>query len=98
MLVGGALAGLAGVIHFAGVEHQLRPGMTTNIGYIGFLASWFVRHRPLAVLAACFAFAGLTVAGDSLQIDAGLPAATSSILTGLVLVAVLGWTSQKAKS
>jgi simple sugar transport system permease protein len=97
MLVGGALAGLGGVIHFAGVEHQLRPGMVTNIGYIGFLASWLSRHKPVAVLAASFVFAGLTVAGDSLQIDAGLPAATSNILTGLVLVAVLGWASKGAR-
>jgi simple sugar transport system permease protein len=98
MLVGGALAGLAGVIHFAGVEHQLRPGMVTNIGYIGFLASWLSRHKPLAVLASSFVLAGLTVAGDSLQIDAGLPAATANILTGLVLIAVLGWTSKGAKA
>lgn len=98
MLVGGALAGLAGVIHFAGVEHQLRPGMVTNIGYIGFLASWLSRHKPLAVLASSFVLAGLTVAGDSLQIDAGLPAATANILTGLVLIAVLGWTSKGARA
>ena len=98
MLVGGALAGLAGVLHFAGVEHQLRPGMVTNIGYVGFLASWLARHRPPAVLLASFVLAGLTVAGDSLQIDAGLPAATANILTGLVLVAVLGWTSKGARS
>jgi simple sugar transport system permease protein len=94
MLVGGALAGAGGVIHFAGVEHQLRPGMVSNIGYVGFLASWLARHKPFAVLVASFVFAGLTVAGDSLQIDAGLPAATSNILTGLVLVAVLGWASK----
>jgi simple sugar transport system permease protein len=50
------------------------------------------------VLLAALVLAGLAVAGDSLQIDSGLPAATVNILTGLVLVAVLGWTQRKAKA
>jgi simple sugar transport system permease protein len=95
MLVGGGLAGLAGAIHLAGVEYQLRPGFAAQVGYIGFLASWLVRHRPGPVLIASVAMAALVVTGDSLQLDAGLPAATVSILTGLVLAAVLGWTGTR---
>jgi hypothetical protein len=33
----------------------------------------------------------LTVAGDSLQIDSGLPSASVNILMALVLLAVFGW-------
>ncbi|RAY16204.1 ABC transporter permease [Actinomadura craniellae] len=95
MLVGGALAGLAGAVHLAGVEFKLRPGLTTNIGYLAFLASWLVRHRPLPVIGAALLLAGVTIAGDSLQLDSGLPAATVHVLTGLVLLAVLGWTRRK---
>jgi simple sugar transport system permease protein len=98
MLVGGALAGLAGVLHVAGVEYKLRPGFAVFIGYTGFLASWVGRHRPVAVLLAAAAFAAITVSGDSLQIDSGLPAATVNVLTGLVLIGVLGWTSKKGAS
>ncbi len=97
MLVGGALAGLAGAVQFTGVEYKLRPGLTTNIGYIGFLVSWLARHRPIPVLLGSLAFAAITVAGDSFQIDSGLPAASVNILTGLVLIAVLGWTGPAAK-
>jgi simple sugar transport system permease protein len=86
------------MLHFAGVEYKLRPGLTTNIGYVGFLASWLARHRPVPVLLASLAFAAITVAGDSMQIDSGLPAATVNILTGLILVAVLGWTQKKVRS
>jgi simple sugar transport system permease protein len=96
LLVGGALAGLAGVIEFSGVEYKLRPGFGAQIGYVGFLASWLARHKPIPVLIAAFVFAALTVAGDSLQLDAHLPAATVSILTALILAAVLGWTQRKA--
>jgi ABC-type uncharacterized transport system permease subunit len=95
MLVGGALAGLGGAIHLTGVEYQLRPSFGMQLGYIGFLASWLARHKPGPVLLASLVLAGLAVAGDSLQIDSGLPAATVNILTGLVLVAVLGWTGTR---
>jgi simple sugar transport system permease protein len=97
MLVGGALAGLAGAIQFSGVEYKLRPNLTANIGYIAFLISWLARHRPIPVLLGSLAFAAITVAGDSFQIDSGLPSATVNILTGLILVAVLGWTGPAAK-
>lgn len=97
LLVGGALAGLAGMVHFAGVEYKLRPGFGAQIGYTAFLASWLARHRPVPVVIACFVFAALTVAGDSLQLDAGLPAATVNVLTGLILVAVLGWASTRTR-
>jgi len=95
LLVGGALAGIAGMIQFAGIEYKLRSGFGLQIGYIGFLASWLARHRPLPVLLASFIFAALAVAGDSLQLDAQLPAATVSILTAFILIAVLGFTQKK---
>lgn len=98
LLVGGALAGLAGMVHFAGVEYKLRPGFGAQIGYTAFLASCLARHRPIPVIIACFVFASLTVAGDSLQLDSGLPAATVNILTGLILVAVLGFTASRKKA
>ena len=47
MPVGGALAGLGGMIQLAGAEFKLRPGVLASYGYVGFLASWLARHRPL---------------------------------------------------
>jgi general nucleoside transport system permease protein len=90
MLVGGALAGLAGLVHFAGTEFKLRPGMTASFGYVGFLASWLAAHRPLRVAGAAVLLAGIAMAGDSLQIDSGLPAASVNVLMAIVLLVVLG--------
>jgi len=90
MLVGGALAGLGGMVHFAGAEFKLRPGMTLNFGYIAFLAAWLARHEPLKVAGAALLLAAIAIGGDSLQVDSGLPAAAVNVLMGLVLVAVMG--------
>jgi ABC-type uncharacterized transport system permease subunit len=96
MAVGGALAGLGGMVHFAGAEFKLRPGMTANFGYIAFLASWLARHRPERVALAALLLSAIAVAGDSLQIDSNLPAASVNILMALVLLAVLGGARRKA--
>lgn len=89
MLGGGALAGLAGVIHFAGTEFTLRSGMTYNFGYIGFLAAWMAMHKPMRVALAALLLSALAVGADSLQIDANLPAATINVLMAVVLLVVL---------
>lgn len=97
LMIGGALAGLAGMVHFAGVEYKLRPGFGDQLGYVSFLACWLARHQPFPILVAAFVFASLSVAGDSLQLDAGLPAASVNVLTALILIAVLGFTASKKK-
>jgi len=96
--VGGALAGLGGFVQLAGVEFKLRQGFLAGYGYIGFLASWLARHRPLQVAVGALALAAIAVGGDSLQIDSGLPAAGVNILMALVLVAVFGWTRTTRRS
>jgi len=98
MLVGGALAGLAGMVHLAGTEFKLRPGMTATFGYVGFLVSWLAGHRPPRVALAALLLAAIAIAGDSLQIDSGLPAASVNVLMALVLLAVLGTNLRRKKS
>jgi simple sugar transport system permease protein len=98
MLVGGALAGLGGMIHYAGAEFKLRSGMTLNFGYIAFLASWLARHSPVKVAGAAVLLAAIAIAGDSLQLDSGLPAAAVNVLMGLVLLAVMGRGAVRART
>jgi ABC-type uncharacterized transport system permease subunit len=96
MLVGGALAGLGGVVQLAGAEFKLRQGFLLTYGYVGFLASWLARHKPINVAIAAVVLAAISITGDSLQIDSSLPAATVNVLMALVLLAVFGWTRVKA--
>ncbi len=90
MIAGGGLAGLAGMVEVAGIHHGLRPGISDNLGYLGLLASWLAGHDPLAIIAACFLIAVFLVAGDVLQLTAGLPSAAGLVLIGLALFFVLG--------
>jgi simple sugar transport system permease protein len=98
MLIGGALAGLGGATQLAGAEFKLRPGFLVTYGYIGFLASWLARHDPPKVAIGAVLLAAISIAGDSLQIDSALPAATVNILMALVLLAVFGFGEKKART
>jgi simple sugar transport system permease protein len=95
MLLGGALAGLGGVVHLAGAEFKLRPGFLVTYGYIGFLASWLARHDPLKVALSALVLGAISITGDSLQIDSQLPAATVNVLMALVLIAVFAFASRR---
>ncbi len=90
MVAGGALAGLAGMVEVSGIHHDLRPGISNNLGYLGLLASWLAGHNPVPIVAACFLIAVFLVAGDVLQLTAGLPSAAGLVLIGLALFFVLG--------
>ncbi len=91
MVLGGALAGLAGMLEVSGVEGRLRPGIMVGFGYIGFLASWLARHHPLKAVLASLVLAAIAVGGNGLKISAGVSGAAVNVLMALVLLAVLGW-------
>ncbi len=90
MVAGGALAGLAGMVEVSGIHHDLRPGISNNLGYLGLLASWLAGHNPVGIVAACSMIAVFLVAGDVLQLTVGLPSAAGLVLIGLALFFVLG--------
>jgi simple sugar transport system permease protein len=96
MVVGGAVAGIAGMAEVAGIQGRLRPGISVNYGYIGFLAAWLGGHRPLGILFACLLFGAISVGGDSLQLGLDLPGSTVNILMALILFAVLAGRKNRA--
>ena len=89
LLIGGALAGLAGFGEVSAIQERLRPGVSPGFGFIGFLASWLGGHNPLTIVLMTFVLAVLTAGGDSLQISHGLPFASVNLLMSLTLFAVL---------
>lgn len=89
MIIGGLLAGLAGMVQLSGVEFQAKRGVAGAYGFLGFLVSWLTRHNPVWIVVASIAVGAVRVGGDALQIDADLPASSVNILLALLLLAVL---------
>jgi ABC-type uncharacterized transport system permease subunit len=89
MIVGGGLAGLAGMGEVAGLHHRLNPGVSSYYGYTGFLVSWLAGHRAALIPVMAFVMAVLASGGDILQITQGLPYAAVTLLMALILFVVL---------
>lgn len=89
MVVGGALAGLGGMLNFAGLEFQLRPDITATFGYVGFLASFLGRHDPPKVVGAALLFSAIAVSGNGIQLTFGIDGAIVDVLLALIVIAPL---------
>jgi general nucleoside transport system permease protein len=95
MIIGGGLAGLAGMGEVAGLHHRLNLGVSSSFGYTGFLVSWLAGHRPSLIPVMAFVLAVLTSGGNILQITTGLPYAAVTVLMALVLFTVLAARGRK---
>ena len=89
MMLGGALAALAGLGEVSVIQGRLRPDLSPGYGYIGFLISWLAEHRFLAIIPAAIVIGGLYSGGDALQLTARLPSSTIDIMLGLVFAGAL---------
>jgi simple sugar transport system permease protein len=89
MVAGGALAGLGGMLNFAGLEFQLRPDITATFGYVGFLASFLGRHDPPKVVGAALLFSAIAVSGNGIQLTYGIDGAIVDVLLALIVIAPL---------
>jgi simple sugar transport system permease protein len=95
LMVGGAIAGLAGLGEVAGTQHRLRKDISAGYGYIGFLISWLAGHSPIGIVAMSFLMAVITSGGDSLQINQHLPGSAVNLLIALTLFMVLAQRGRK---
>jgi simple sugar transport system permease protein len=95
MLIGGGIAGLAGMSEVSAIQGQLRPSLSPGYGFAGFLISWMAGGDPLGIVAAAFLLAIITAGGDILQMTQGIPGAVVNILMALILFVVLARRSHK---
>ncbi len=93
MAVGGALAGLGGMLYLAGTQLQLLPGGTATYGYIAFLAAFLGRNEPVKVVAAALLFSAIAISAPGLQLSYGLDGNVVDALLALIVVAPLVLTS-----
>ena len=90
--LGGAMAGIAGLVQAANVQNHLQPDLSTNYGLAGFLVAWLAGQRFLFIVPIALLMGGLLSAGDALQLFAHLPFSNTLVLQGLLFASVLGVT------
>lgn len=88
--VAGAFGGLAGAIMIQGEQFYLKAGFSSGYGFDGLVVGLLSRGSAAGVLLAALFFGFLRSGGISMEIMAGVPAALTLVIQGLIVIAVAG--------
>lgn len=97
-LWGGGLAGLAGALLVAGLQHKLVPAIAGGRGFLAVLVVLLARSRVALVAPIALFFAAISVGSSQLQLRLDLDSSLGAVIQGvLVLAAVLfaGWQTRR---
>jgi general nucleoside transport system permease protein len=89
MLIGGAAAGVAGVVEAAGPIGQLLPSMSPGYGFAAIIVAFVGRLHPIGILLASLLMSLLYLGGESAQISLALPSAVTGLFQGTLLFFLL---------
>lgn len=89
LLIGGGLAGLAGMFEAAGPIGQLIPVLTPGYGFTAIIVAFLGRLHPIGIIAAGLLMALSYIGGENAQVMVGLPQAVTGVFQGLLLFFVL---------
>jgi simple sugar transport system permease protein len=87
--LGGACAGLAGMIEVAAVHGRANASLAAGYGYAGILIAFLARHNPLAIIPMAVLVGGISASGGLVQRRLGLPDATVLVLQGMIFLSIL---------
>ncbi len=88
--LGGAAAGLAGMIEVGAVQHCANAtGLIAGYGYTGILVAFMARQSPLGIIPVSLLLGGISASNGVLQRHLDLPDATVLVLQGMLFVMIL---------
>jgi simple sugar transport system permease protein len=87
--LGGAAAGLAGMLEIAAVQGRANTSLNAGYGYAGILVAFLARHNPLAIIPVAILLGGIRASSGLLQRSHELPDATALVLQGIIFVVIL---------
>lgn len=87
--LGGACAGLAGMVEVAAVQGRANASVNAGYGYVGILVAFLARQNPAGVLVVSLLLGGLMASGGMLQRAHNLPDAAVMVLQGILFLVIL---------
>ena len=89
LIIGGALAGLAGAIEVTGVQHRLIEGMQSNYLQLGIIIGLIAKGNIRAIPLVAFFIAVLEVGASAMQRTMMIPVEIVFIVEALILIFIL---------
>jgi simple sugar transport system permease protein len=87
--LGGAAAGLAGMVEVGAVHGTANASLIAGYGYAGILVAFIARQNPIAIIPVAILLGGIGASGGMLQRRLDLPDATVQVLQGMAFLMVL---------
>jgi simple sugar transport system permease protein len=87
--LGGAAAGLAGMVEVAAVHGRANDSLAAGYGYAGILVAFVARFRGLPIILVAVLLGGILASGGILQRQFKLPDATILVFQGIVFLCIL---------
>lgn len=89
LMMGGGVAGLAGVFEVAGPIGQLQPSISPGYGFTAIIVAYVGRLHPVGAMLAAILLALTYLGGETAQIQLNLPVAVTGVFQGLLLFFLL---------
>ena len=89
LLLGGGLAGLAGIMEVAGPIGQLLPSISPGYGFTAIIVAFLGRLHPVGIVFGGLVLALSYLGGENIQIVMGLPKGIAGVFQGMLLFFLL---------
>ncbi len=86
----GAIAGLVGFMLASGTNQTLFSGIAAGAGFTAITVCWLSQLNPFAMIGISVLLAVLSKGASTLQTALSIPASVSDIITGIILLSMLG--------
>ena len=88
LVLGGAIAGLAGSVEVMGTYHRLYDGFSPGYGFDGIPIALLANGNPIGIIIGSILFAALRVGSLSVQLEMGVSSEIVSVIQGILIVLI----------
>ncbi len=89
-MLSGAICGLVGFMAASGVNQTLYADVAGGVGFTAITVCWLSQLNPFAMIVISVMLAILSKGASGLQTSLAIPASISDIITGVILLCMLG--------
>lgn len=90
MFLSGAVAGIVGWMLVLGTNYTLSDTTANGYGFTAIVVAWLSKLNPFVMVIISVFLAVLQKGSNTIQTNFGIPASASEVLTGLILLCMLG--------
>ena len=90
MFLSGAIAGIVGWMLVCGTNYTLSDTTANGYGFTAIVVAWLSKLNPFVMVLISIFLAVLRKGSNTIQTNFGIPASASDVLTGLILLCMLG--------